>query len=358
MDKNETKISLKYHNENAIIPTNEFMQMFMLTNSNCKKINFLRDSIMFCSVKNIDNKSEIEIYWELVHLYKDMEVQQKILKMGKAILKNKQIREKVKRFSTFTREEILMYLILFNHYVENKEHIDENGNIVISIKEIHCKYRNKTLKMYSQIDNATYITYLKAINALGEKTIHINTSACKDKIPYIKKNDIYEINDKLLTYKSIKSKDETKVLGIRYNLGKFGDLLIISKRMTSKFPVELLESSYKQIEQVFIGLYISKIIYINQNKRKFNGTINLSIPSIMNNIMYYDKNGENTSQTLLQRFNEKGKQNYKLIKNFEKILKNVLELYKKHNFIMDFEVDSISVANYKLKSTKAKIIVK
>ena len=351
------KKSLKYINTNATISTNEFMQLFLLSINDYKPPSLCRDKVILYAEKNIDGKCNIRIDWELLHLMPD-NIKKLILANENNILNYPVVKMYISELSVFTREEIMMYLILFNHYVENKDQLDENGNIVISIKEIHCKYRNKSLKMYSQIDKSTLKTYGRAIRLLSEKSISVNTEACKDKVSYIRKYEIPSFTDKLLNYVAIKNEEGTKLLAIKYNLGKFGNLLITSKRMTSKFPVELLEKPYKQIGQVFIGLYISKMLYINRNKRKFDGTLVLSIPTILNNIMYYDNKGKNTSQTLLKRLNNKNKQNYRLVKNFEISIKEVLELYKKHHFIQDYEIDDITVANYKLKSTKVKIIVK
>lgn len=357
-NRKNLKKSVKYVNNNALISTNEFMQLFFLNFNDYLTPRFLRDRVLFEAKKNIDNKYSINLSWNLFSFIRDTNWQQVIVNNGIKSLNASAINNIVKNYAVFSREEIIMYLILFNHYVENAEHLDENGNIVISIKEIHCKYRNKSLKMYSQIDESTLKTYFKSIKLLSEKAVSINTEAYKNKIPYIRKNEIPSFFDKIINYTSIRDKTGAKLLGIKYNLGKFGDFLIASKRMTSKFPVELLERPYKQIGQVFMGIYISKMLYINTHKRKFTGTLTLSIPTILNNIIYFDKNGINTGKTLFQRLNDNTKQNYRQVKNFENSLKIVLELYKKHFYIQNYELDNISVANYKSKNTKLKIIVK
>lgn len=234
----------------------------------------------------------------------------------------------------------------------------KNGDIVITIKEIHQKYRNKTLKKFSQIDEKTVESYIKAIKALSKKKVTVNTEACKDKIRYIKRYEITCNIDTMLHYTAILSEDRTKLVSIKYNLGNFGKLLLASKRMTSQFPVELLECSYKEITKIFIGLYISKILFINKKKKKSEKGITISALAILRNIVFYDTNGNNTSKTLLERLEEKEKQNYSLLKSFENSLIKVLELYKKHNYIKDYEVDKITGKNYKSKATKVKLVLK
>lgn len=358
MKNEKKKKSIKYQNENVIVPTNEFMQMFFISSRDYKQPNFGAKEIIYSAEKNIDGKCNIRISWDLVSTFPNVHMQNTILENKDKSLSFPIVRERLRQMSTFSREEIIMYLILFNHYVENIDHIDEDGNIVITMKEIHCKYRNKTLKMYSQIDNSTYKSYTQAIKLLSLKKISVDTYQARDKIAYIRKNDIPSFTDYIIYRTPIMSKDGKKLVAIKYNLGKFGKLILTSKRMTSAFPVELLEKTYKEVGQVLIGLYISKILYINRNKKKTDNVIIISVPSILKNIVYYDRQGKNTSKTLLERLNNKEKQKYRLVKNFEENLHTVLKLYQKHGFIKEYQVDSIAVANYNSKATKVKIVVK
>jgi hypothetical protein len=353
----ERKKSLKYVNDNVVVSTNEFMQLFMLNLADYREPIPKSDEILLCADKKIDNKATIRLTWDLLSLY-NTEGQKILLEKKEKILSSSTVKKNISEFGLFSREEIIVYLILFNHYAENIDHLDNDKNIVITFKDIHCKYRNKTLKMYSQVDASTNNTYNLAIKSLSSKRVSINTDMCKKNISYIRKREIASFTDFLLNYTAIKNNDGKKATSIKYNLGKFGELLLRSKRMTSKFPVELLERPYKQIGQVFIGLYISKMIFINQKRRGIDDGLTISIPAILRNIIYYDLKGKNTGQTLLERLGNKEKQSYTLLKTFNANLSEVLELYKKHNFIKDYTKDDITLISYKLKSTKLKLFVK
>lgn len=350
-----TRKSIKYENYNVVVPTNEFFQLFLLKLSDYRIPTFSRNAIIMEGKKNIDDKAKIQIITEFSQFIKNEKTRETILSAGAEIIKYEKISKYLKEIALFSREELIMYLILFNHYVENIDNVDEKGNVVITFKEIHLKYRNKTLKKYSQIDEKTLESYKKAILRLGKKKVGISVETCQSNIRYLKKNNITSFIDEMLHYVEIKRVNTDKTISIKYNLGKFGKMLITSKRMTSKFPVELLEKPYKQIAQVFIGIYLSKMIFINKRKNKNRNGIALSIPSILRNIIFYDINGKNMGITLFERLENKECQNYALIRTFDKQLIEVLELYKKYGYIKQYSKVPITGTNYKVKSTKVQI---
>lgn len=123
MDK-KTK-SIKYQNSNVVVSTNEFMQLFAINLKDFKNPTCSRTEIILCGSKSIDDKANIELFVEFSQFIPNEKARNIVLSQPIESLKNPTVNNILKSIAMFTREEIVMYLILFNHYVENKDHWDE-----------------------------------------------------------------------------------------------------------------------------------------------------------------------------------------------------------------------------------------
>ena len=128
---------------------------------------------------------------------------------------------------------------------------------------------------------------------------------------------------------------------------------MLSKRFSDILPIDIIRLPYKQISVLYIGLYLSRLIFINRRKKKTQ--FNVTIKSIMNNIMLHKVNGDNTGITLLSKLQQSIPNKYSYICNFRNHLEMVLRMLTENKSIASYEVlpleiKDMNISNYeKLK---------
>jgi hypothetical protein len=237
----------------------------------------------------------------------------------------------------FTSQEIVLMMILLSKLIENKSN-------EISIKEIEKYYRKKRT---GRIINTTIQnTYLVTLMKLQEKSLlfHVGDVRKRYKVSNISaEQQLLELTDC--------KKDKVNNLTFNYSFGKFEEVIIKSKRYSDLLPIEVMHSSYKQITFVLISLYIGRLIFINQRKRK--KTICITIKGIMSHIYTFDKEGYNTGKTYYDVINSSVSNKYTLLKLFQKNLLKILDLLKAKGSIKEYQlkpnnIKTINISNYDL----------
>lgn len=277
----------------------------------------------------------------------------------KSKLTKNEILNVINGICSFSRDQIVLYLILFDYFVKHYNELD-NGYLVIDLKQIHSFYRGKTLNKFGYIDEQTLKSYTRAFKQLICKELTINTMGNKiknygeGKICPILKGSLIE-NDKGLC------------TGLKFSLGELGEMLYSSKQFSGMFPTNLLHKSYNEILYVEIALYLCRINFMRKKGKQIrtNGKYTISIISILKNIMFFGGNGLITGLTYYDRLfdlsnsNEKNHSNNKsrAVKKFNVVLFEVLEELVKTKAIKSFEYPNINVKNILDKETLVEIYV-
>ena len=320
---------IKNAKEKITVPHNEFIEMFNVSNSDIKEGN-----------KNVPFKAVLQIGSS---------------KLRKNVTFRVLEQQISKESILFSRQGFLLYTILFDYYAVNQEKLDNDGYLTIKFREIHGDYRNKSYNRFGQIEEETLNSYIDGLEDL-HKDININLKGVKE---YEKREFPRIIQQNLIEYELIKNKKGVGV-AVRYKLGDFGCFLMKSKRMSDKLPIELIQVSYKEIENFFIGMYLVRIIFVDENKKRKKDRKakniepkSISIKSILTNVMCFNRDG---SKKGINKFQEIGQasQKTRLLQNFERHLKYVLDLLKDNEVIKDYDftVDRLTAKNYSLKSTQ------
>lgn len=255
----------------------------------------------------------------------------------------------------FSRQDFLLYTILFDYYVRNQDNLCDD-KLEISFRKIHVDYRNKKIGRYGEINKEILNSYIDGLEDLHKKKIKM-----VEKNRKISAENCY-IDQNLIEYEIVKNKNNFPI-AIRYSLGKLGKLILQSKRFSKKLPVELIQISYKEMSIFFIGVYLARIIYIDKyakmrkkkSKKEMQKAIN--VKTIMKNIMSFNTDGSKKGLNKYQEI-EKAKQKTRLLNNFDKYLRIVLNSFKDKGIIEDYKitVKKISTKNYFLENTKIIII--
>ncbi len=235
----------------------------------------------------------------------------------------------------FTREEILIYTILFDNYIKTA---NNNGISHISYQDIHKAYRKKTSSLF-QVNKETnkkelktnFRMYAIAISGLTKKSVELSSKAKVEKL-----KDISIPNQKMVELSN------GNAHGFDYHLGKLGELLKKSGRISELLPVSLISLERRQLNMFLYGWYISRYIFINQRKIK-KGTLKLGTLTIMRSIPYYNK-GVPTSHSLYDEIiiSETSKK-HRLLNQFFKDIENTLNCFVKENKITEFEMPKLKV---------------
>ena len=321
---------IKNAKEKITVPHNEFIEMFNVSNSDIKEGN-----------KNVPFKAVLQIGSS---------------KLRKNVTFRVLEQQISKESILFSRQGFLLYTILFDYYAVNQEKLDNDGYLTIKFREIHGDYRNKSYNRFGQIEEETLNSYMEGLEDLHQKEINIDLKGVKE---YQRDEISKSIHQNLIEYELIKNKKGVGV-AVRYKLGDFGCFLMKSKRMSDKLPIELIQVSYKEIENFFIGMYLVRIIFVDENKKRKKDRKakniepkSISIKSILTNVMCFNRDG---SKKGINKFQEIGQasQKTRLLQNFERHLKYVLDLLKDNEVIKDYDftVDRLTAKNYSLKSTQ------
>lgn len=340
-----------------LVPHNEFMKLFLVSKSDIDKNNSDSNILIRAKVK-IGRDLEVEFRVTKDEIDKRVDMLKEIQEIEDINDRNQYlIRKLVDEYILFDRQSYLLYCILFDYYVNNKDIVDEDNSIIISVKQIHQLYREKTLKYYGKIDSTTLEAYEKGFEDLRKKTIFINLQKSidnseKNKKKYIKKFPKMYIYQNLIDYQPIKN-SKKKIVSIKYTLGELGKLILESDRMSTNMPIELIRVPYKEISKFYLGMYISKMYFMNRIK---GNNKSISIKCILENIMCFNTNGSPKGINKHQEITQ-AKQKTKLIRNFEGQLRAVLYLFEKEKIIKKYElsVDKITGRNFDKASTQLTI---
>lgn len=243
----------------------------------------------------------------------------------------------------FSAQEIFMLMIILDHYKKT----DALG-VPLTFKFIQTSYRNRRLGKEHSIPKPDYRNFAKAINGLKNKWISLEIKNTRRR---------YHINNSKYSSRRLININFTK--GVRgnvifdYGLGEYGNVLMVSKRFSDILPIDIIRLPYKQVSALYIGLYLSRLIFINRRKKKTQ--FNVTIKSIMKNIMLHTVNGDNTGITLLSKLEQSIPNKYSYICNFRNHLEMVLKMLIENKSIASYEVlpldiEDMNISNYeKLK---------
>lgn len=364
----------KYYCKNKVVVLhNEFMEMFCIDRSE-----IIRTSTGWSASKKIYKDSDLT-----VDLTLDEGTAAQIIKKRKIETTKENVNKIIEELIMFSRQSYLMYIILFDYYKSNEEKIDNEGYLVITLKEIHQMYRNKTLDKFRRIHQDTMDSYLNGLEDLHIKKIKINLGTIKTKKEigkeklkkrYIKDFPENVIDQNLIEYELIPNEKKESV-SVKYKLGEFGKLMRNSKKMSSILPIELIQLNYKEISKFYIGMYISRLIYMSRKQKENYKSV--SIKHILENIMCFNLDGSSKGINKYQEI-KNAPQKTKLINTFVEQLKYVLDLFTRkeddkkkeeitekskeiedneNKIIKDYEisVDKITSKNYDWDSTVVKL---
>ena len=333
--------------------TNEYFSALITSNFKDFHYRVVRDNILFWIEKEVKENQNIKISFN----FKDFIIQnhgkEYFEKLFKYITTNNKIRHTLITFSKFvflSREELVLYVILYDYFLENEDNID-NGFLTISLKEIHCRYRNATLKRFNKIDENTRKTYFNTFTRLSSKNIQFD-------IPEKENFTKYSINQALLSYSLIKN-DSGYVTAIKFSLGAFGEYLKFRKRNCGLLPPSVLHLGFNQTVALEIGLYIVRMLFMKRKSRQARKKgFSMSVKKILDNIMFFGQNGQVTGFTYFQKLSNNKKTNTKILATFEKNLIFVLEELKKYESISDYKILQKTFTKNEMIKEEAKITTK
>lgn len=232
----------------------------------------------------------------------------------------------------FSAQEVFMLMIILDHLKKT------NGiGVPLDFKYIHTSYRNRRLGKKQSVPKPDYKNYVRALNRLNKKWISLKIKNARKR---------YHINNSSgLNYKKLININYTEgIMGnitFDYSLGELGNILLVSKRFSDILPIDVIRLSYKQISVLYIALYLSRLVFINRRKKK--AEFNVTIKSIMQNIMLHKVNGDNTGMTLLSKLEQNIPNKYSYINNFKKHLEMVLKMLVDNKNIKSYELIPLNI---------------
>lgn len=350
---NEEVLKVKDVKGYLTVCTNEYFSALITSSFKDFSFKISHDDIIYSIERNVKETSNIKMRFSIKNYMASINKLEEYQKIFKKYIENGKILEITKyfkEFAFFSREELVVYVALYDFFIENEDKID-NGFLTISLKELHCKYRNATLKRFNKIDEDTLKVYLKAFQKLSSKQINFSID---------EKENFYKciINQPLLNYQLIKNKSGY-VTAIKYSLGSFGEYLKFRKRNCGLLPISILHLSLNQTLALEIGLYIVRIIFMKRKsslarKKGFS----MSIKKVLENIMFFDQKGKVTGLTYYEKLLNNKKSNTKILGTFDKKLRYVLEELKKYESISDYEIFQKTFSNKELIKKYTKIMTK
>ena len=243
---------------------------------------------------------------------------------------------------SFTTHELFLIFILLDHY-------KKFGSIDchLTFSHIHKNYRNKRTGRTIVMNQKELQIYKNAINSLQQKRIKLEIKNTRKRYGV---NNTY-ISDFRLLIITAYTEQENGDISFDYTLSQYGQVLLNSKRFSDILPIEILHISYQQAMILYIGIYLSRLIFINQRKKQSEFTINIS--SIMKHIRMHDKQGNDTGKTLYEILKDNISNKYTYLNTFKKDLENVLYLIYKNGKIynrrfISIELENLNVKNYEL----------
>lgn len=333
--------------------TNEYFSALITSSLKNFSYKLLNDDIVYYLKNDIKGNRNVTMKFSLKNYMSSINKLEDYIKVLRKYIENGSILEIIRKFKDgvfFSREELVIYVILYDFFLENEDKID-NGFLTISLKEIHCKYRNATLKRFNTIDEETRKVYLRAFKKLSLKQINF----CIDEKEKFSK---CIINQSLLDYQLIKNKSGYDT-AVKFSLGNFGEYLKFRKRNSGLLPISFLHLQLNQTLGLEIGLYLTKMIFMKRKssiarKKGFS----ISVKKVLENIMFFDQKGKVTGLTYYEKLSKNNKSNNKILTTFERRLIYALEELKKYESISDYEILKKTFVNKELTKECAKITSK
>lgn len=240
----------------------------------------------------------------------------------------------IQKHLLFTAQDIILYRILLNHYINNQV----DGVATISLDTIHKEYRGKAFRYEKgkKYDDDTFQAYINTLNKLISTTVIFNFDESNLKVArYYKFNEEYNISSQLLQISKGITGDNIDTTKFSYTLGKIGDYFVNSKQYGQLLPKEIYSLRFNQIDTFNIAIYVARMIVINKRWRK---NINIYVSTLLSRIMKYNIKGYSTSLTYMQYLSTlDGVKRNKKIKQIEEQLNYVLTLLKEKNIITDYK---------------------
>ena len=238
--------------------------------------------------------------------------------------------------------ELFLLLILLDRMKKS-----DSTQCSLSIKDIHHGYRNKRVGRAHLISKSELEKYKNSVNSLQNRHVLIDIKNARKRFGI---KNTKNINTKIFGIKKSTSFENGNIV-FNYKFGKYGDILLKSKRFSDILPIEFIHVSYQQVMILYIALYLGRFIFINQRKHRNSYTVNIT--SIMNGIMIHDKLGNNTGKTLFDVLQTKIPNKYTYIETFKNDLLYVLDILKTYKKIVDYriiplELSDMSIKNYML----------
>ncbi len=240
----------------------------------------------------------------------------------------------IQKHLLFTAQDIILYRILLNHYINNQV----DGVATISLDTIHKEYRGKAFRYEKgkKYDDDTFQAYINTLNKLISTTVIFNFDESNLKVArYYKFNEEYNISSQLLQISKGITGDNIDTTKFSYTLGKIGDYFVNSKQYGQLLPKEIYSLRFNQIDTFNIAIYVARMIIINKRWRK---NINIYVSTLLSRIMKYNIKGYSTSLTYIQYLSTlDGVKRNKKIKQIEEQLNYVLTILKEKNIITDYK---------------------
>lgn len=240
----------------------------------------------------------------------------------------------IQKHLLFTAQDIILYRILLNHYINNQV----DGVATISLDTIHKEYRGKAFRYEKgkKYDDDTFQAYINTLNKLISTTVIFNFDESNLKVArYYKSNEEYNISSQLLQISKGITRDNIDTTKFSYTLGKIGDYFVNSKQYGQLLPKEIYSLRFNQIDTFNIAIYVARMIVINKRWRK---NINIYVSTLLSRIMKYNIKGYSTSLTYIQYLSTlDGVKRNKKIKQIEEQLNYILTLLKEKNIITDYK---------------------
>lgn len=227
------------------------------------------------------------------------------------------------------KTDIMVLNALFHLYL-----IEEKENVITDLYSIHHKILGKSLK---NNDSTNYIDIISSLKKLKKLYIFVGN-----------KNELYNTSN--VSYFS--QLMDTKVLSaekglIQFSLGVFGNSIKNRIRYSNLIPIKFLRC--KNISKYYISLAICRYIYINSNKK--NRIYSFKLETILKQINYFDKKGNNSGKSYYDLLRQDGISNKTyILKQFIKTLKEILTTLAYEKKINSFNLldfgTNISVLEY------------
>lgn len=225
------------------------------------------------------------------------------------------------------RNDIMVLNALFHLYIN-----EERENIEIDLYSIYHKILGQQLK--NNNISANYIDIVRSLKKLRDIYIFVG---CKSELHQVNTSTSF---NKLL---DIEVLPKEKAL-IKFSLGNFGNDIRNRKRYSDIVPIKFLRC--KNINKYYIALAICRYIYIN--KKKKNRIYTFKLETLLKQINYFDRTGNNTGKSYYNLLNQNNISNKTYILNqFIKTSKEILHTL----------VNEKKIKNYKLVNLEANISI-